>query len=376
MMKTRIDKTAFYIESHFAEKLTRETLAGMAELNPEHYSRLFKKYKGQSPVDYLNSQRIQAAKLLLQRPDLTISQVARTVGFEDPYYFSRRFRLHMGIAPSVYKQQLQLRVVAVDYYGHLRALGIRPVGANPGMVGLQGLLSDWSKDAADIGIDEFPYFDSVAVEKLKPDVVCVPVSWMGRGQSEALVIEVDDRKDPLYNQFSVIGSALGLKKQVEDWLRVYEERARFLRGKLHIRMKEQTIAILRVRADYIQIYGNCIMGYPIYKSLALTPPNKLSKQFEINQDYHSTVISLEELPFYPADHLIVVVQPDEESRRLWTSIQASPIWADFPAVGKNNVYKVDVHRWLAYDPISIMAQMEEAAALLGARDEEKSEDRA
>ncbi|MFC3804381.1 AraC family transcriptional regulator [Cohnella sp. GCM10012308] len=54
--------------------------------------------------------------------------IKRSVGFDDPYYFSRRFKLQMGIAPSAYQSQSRMRVVAVDFYGHLRALGIRPVG--------------------------------------------------------------------------------------------------------------------------------------------------------------------------------------------------------------------------------------------------------
>ncbi|WP_072327892.1 MULTISPECIES: helix-turn-helix domain-containing protein [unclassified Paenibacillus] len=354
------------MEANFGERLTREKLAQLAGLRPEHYSRLFKQYKLKSPIDYLTELRIQAAKLLLRRRDLTVRQVARAVGFEDPYYFSRRFSLHTGMAPSEYKRQPQLRVVAVDYYGHLRALGIRPVGVSAGMVGLKGLHADWSEDAVDIGIDDFPYYDLAAVERLQPDAICVPVSWMKREQSEALLVEADTKKDPLYSQFKVIGAALGLDKQVEDWLRMYEERSSALRRRLEARMGGQSIAILRIRTAYIQIYGNEIMGYGVYKSLGLTPPPKLAKQFEINGNYHSTVISLEELPFYHADHLIVVVQPDEETEQLWMDIQKSSVWLDFPAVRKGHIYRVDVHRWLAYDPLSIMAQMEEAAELLGA----------
>lgn len=366
LLKDRIEETALYMEAHFGDRLTRNQLAQMAGLNPEHYSRLFKTYKGQSPVDFLTELRIQAAKLLLQRPGITVKQVGRMVGFDDPYYFSRRFKLNTGAAPSAYKQEKPLRVVAVDYYGHIRALGIRPVGVSAGMVGLRGLLADWSDDALDVGIDEFPYYDSDATDQLKPDIVIGPPSWLQRGQCGAKVIEVDDKKDPLYIQFKAIGSALGLERQVEEWLRNYEERALELRNRLFRKMEGQTIAVFRVRADFLQMYGNQIMGYSLYHSLGLTPPYKLAKQFEINGSYHSTVINLDELPFFRADHLIVVVQPDEETRQVWADIQESSVWLSFPAVRSGNIYQVDVHQWLAYDPLSIMAQMEEAAVLLGA----------
>lgn len=88
-----------------------------------------------------------------------------------------------------------------------------------------------------------------------------------------------------------------MERQVEEWLRNYEERALELRNRLFRKMEGQTIAVFRVRADFLQMYGNQIMGYSLYHSLGLTPPYKLAKQFEINGSYHSTVINLDELPF-------------------------------------------------------------------------------
>lgn len=57
-----------------------------------HLSRVFRRTNGVTPVGYINAVRIERAKMLLRDTDLSISQVAYRVGFENPAYFSRLFR--------------------------------------------------------------------------------------------------------------------------------------------------------------------------------------------------------------------------------------------------------------------------------------------
>ena len=65
----------------------------------------FKKWAGRSPVDYRNELRTTAAASLLRSTNLSISEVALRVGFEDPYYFSRVFKKNTGISPAAYRQK-------------------------------------------------------------------------------------------------------------------------------------------------------------------------------------------------------------------------------------------------------------------------------
>lgn len=75
--------------------------------SPNHFRRLFKEQCGCSPLQYYNLLKIQKAKeLLLQHKSImTIQEIARQCGFEDPYYFSRLFKKIAGCSPMQYYKQ-------------------------------------------------------------------------------------------------------------------------------------------------------------------------------------------------------------------------------------------------------------------------------
>lgn len=97
-----IERTIEYMVNHYKEAITLEQLAVMAGLSPSHYSRLFKRYTSHSPIDYLVHVRMDRAKELLLLSDYRLKAVARSVGYQDEYYFSRLFKKITGIAPSEY----------------------------------------------------------------------------------------------------------------------------------------------------------------------------------------------------------------------------------------------------------------------------------
>ena len=59
----------------------------------------FKEWSGTSPVKYRNGMRIAAARSLLLNSNLTVSEIASEIGFDDPYYFSRIFKKLTGLSP-------------------------------------------------------------------------------------------------------------------------------------------------------------------------------------------------------------------------------------------------------------------------------------
>jgi AraC-like DNA-binding protein len=78
-------------------------LATAACVSPSYLSRVFRKQYGRGPSAALELIRLERARTMLTRSNLTISQVARACGFADPLYFSRRFRAAHGIAPRAYR---------------------------------------------------------------------------------------------------------------------------------------------------------------------------------------------------------------------------------------------------------------------------------
>lgn len=83
--------------------LTVKELAAAARLTPNHFTTLFREHVGKPFTDYLVEQRIERAQRLLSNPTLSISEIARQVGFDDPGYFSRRFHQKTGLSPREWR---------------------------------------------------------------------------------------------------------------------------------------------------------------------------------------------------------------------------------------------------------------------------------
>ncbi len=361
--REKVEKTIAYMTEHLSDNMTREQLAAIIHLNPEHYSRIFKKYKGVSPVDYLASLRMEQAKRLLHASSESIRTIARLVGYEDPYYFSRRFKQVVGVSPTGYVRQPGRRVVALDYYGQCMALGVQPVGASSGDI--SDYFQDWTAQTQTVGISSEDKFDLQAIRKLQPDLILTArKEWEEELSSAGPTLFLDMHQDPVYDHLPAIASRLDKNQEALRWIGAYEERAAELRAQLGAGMKGQKVAVLRVRSELLQMYGMMNMGYPLYRGLQLAPPDKISWQSLCNAHYHSSVISLEELAFYGAEHIFVVLEPSEAAEQTWARIQKTEAWSSYPAAVSGNVYVVNAGRWLAFDAISVKEQMGEAARLL------------
>lgn len=94
-----------YIEEHYAEEITLETLASLAGMNPKYFCRFFRQITQRTPIDYLNYYRIECAREQLSTTDTTITEVALNCGFNDISYFIKIFKKYMGITPKQYVLQ-------------------------------------------------------------------------------------------------------------------------------------------------------------------------------------------------------------------------------------------------------------------------------
>lgn len=93
------------IRQHSETSLSLEEAARMSGRSPSTVTRLFKKITGQSFKQYQIAFRLQrAADQLKLRPNSPVADIAASVGFDDPFYFSRLFHKHMGQSPSDYRK--------------------------------------------------------------------------------------------------------------------------------------------------------------------------------------------------------------------------------------------------------------------------------
>ena len=93
------------IDREYAEPLDVEALARGVNLSAGHLSREFRRAYGEPPYSYLMTRRIERAKTLLRRGDLSVTDVCFEVGCSSLGTFSSRFSELVGMSPSAYRQQ-------------------------------------------------------------------------------------------------------------------------------------------------------------------------------------------------------------------------------------------------------------------------------
>lgn len=101
----RLERTRLLMEAWSAEPQTVEELARHACLSREHFIRTFRRAYGSTPHRYLTERRIQKARHLLERTDLSVTEVCLEVGFTSLGSFSSLFRRHVGSPPERYRRR-------------------------------------------------------------------------------------------------------------------------------------------------------------------------------------------------------------------------------------------------------------------------------
>lgn len=101
----RVLRVIEHIGAHIADELDVRRLAEIAHLSPSRLTHLFTEHLGVSPQRYVERERMLLAHQLLDLTNRSIAGIAREVGWDDPLYFSQRFRRFAGTSPSGYRDR-------------------------------------------------------------------------------------------------------------------------------------------------------------------------------------------------------------------------------------------------------------------------------
>lgn len=99
----KLEKTKRLIENEFVHPLNAQNLAEEAGLSLYHFIRLFKKCYGQTPIQMLIARRMVHAQKLLKDSGLSVNEIAACCGFSDLQIFSKAFKKYTGNSPSSFK---------------------------------------------------------------------------------------------------------------------------------------------------------------------------------------------------------------------------------------------------------------------------------
>ena len=93
-----------FICRHYGEPLSLEAIAAAGHVSRSKCCQIFRKYVGQSPVEFLNAYRLKVGRNLLRDTERNVTEIATVCGFSHLSYFSRQFAAAYGRTPREYRR--------------------------------------------------------------------------------------------------------------------------------------------------------------------------------------------------------------------------------------------------------------------------------
>lgn len=363
-----MEQALHYIDTHFHEDVTREQMATMAQVSPEHFSREFRRHTTRTFSAYLTLLRIRTSqnKLLYDMPKL--ENLAQEVGYKEGTYLSRKFKQVVGLSPTAYHHK-QKRVVALNsnHTACLLALGIIPE---------LGVYTTWLENAQRVNADRKLNIYENSVQSLceqvasaRPDVI-IDYNTVNTYKSMlelAPVLAMPFKNMSWREQFRIIATIVNRQPQVEAWLKQYDERICTFNRQLDQQLGDRGTAIvweIDTRSAYC-FHSSFGRGAQIlYEDIGFQYPTKLLKQ-KIDQKGYLEM-EIESIVDYPADHIFITGIPtNTEEKKRMDRLFSSAVWLEMKAVKKKKIYIIDQpDLFFGYDPLSSQAQMDVLMGLL------------
>ena len=98
-----VDSAILYMQEHINESISLNNLSSQFHYSVSRFSNLFKQKTGYAPIDYFVQMKMQKACQQLDFTGSSVKEIAFSMGFDDPYYFSKRFRTIIGMSPKKYR---------------------------------------------------------------------------------------------------------------------------------------------------------------------------------------------------------------------------------------------------------------------------------
>ncbi|WP_339310418.1 AraC family transcriptional regulator [Paenibacillus sp. FSL M7-0896] len=301
-----IDRVLHHIESNYNEDLTREQAAGLAGVTPEHFSRAFRRFTGQTFNQYITLLRIRKAQQRILTGAPNLSTLALEVGYSEGTYLSRKFKQVVGISPSAYHRKSK-SVVSLNFNhtASLHALEVVP---------RLGVYSSWmesmqpvpSRKLLDEGIGSAGLYERLS--SARPDVI---ISYSLPDKSKQLlsvapVIEIPFMQMDWREQFRLIAEVTGRQPQAEAWLSLYDWHCYQANQLLDRRIGDRgTAMVLELGAETAYCFSSSYgRGTQIlYHDLGFRPPLGLVAEGLLDKGYLE--IAFHNIARSPADHIFI-----------------------------------------------------------------------
>lgn len=357
-----VEHTIQYLQNHYMQRITVKQLAEMASVPLWQYTPLFHKLTGKKPLDYLNEIRINRSKDWLMRSDEPLRKIAQRVGFEDEFYFNRRFRKTTGITPRQYANKMRQNNRFMDWTGHevaipeqpqriifhsetfgdLLALGIEAIGGGHSFIA-ESISRERIQSVKDTG---WP-IDVNKLRDMQPDLIIFSSAdeddYMKFSKIAPTV--TFNSFDSLEQRLRTLGVWLNRRKEAEIWLDEYHARAATMWSQLRTEVKTGESASVFIYEHGRRLFVMGTSGFPsaLYHPNGFQPVEAVQKMLDQNEAFIE--ISESRLPEYAGDRLFMLLPVNPVSRQAAEDLMNDPTWLNLPAVKNGYVYILSAREW-------------------------------
>ncbi len=259
------------------------------------------------------------------------------------------------------------RVLTTQYLDAMLALGVKPIGA-PTHVLDNDYLGELQEGVEDIGS---PFSIEKVLESAPDLIISADPEEVEQLSKIAPTVVIPWQYGDVYTQLNEVARILGKEKEADAWLANLNTKAAEGREKI-VRdfEKDEVFSIFMTYGkDDLRLYGARNIGHVFYRLLELTPPPFIQEKLAKDPDFAEFVyddISMEKLPDYAGDHIIMLAydQETKDEGGMFYQIENSALWKNLAAVQNNKVNYIDDDPWFTYAPIAIEKSLDEAIELL------------
>ncbi|MDR3414854.1 MAG: helix-turn-helix domain-containing protein [Nevskia sp.] len=101
----RVQRVQDWLDRHYMEEVNLDELAVRHNMSPRNFIRRFKSASGETPLNYLQKLRVEAAKRLLEKPGLRVDAIAGKVGYRTEAHFRQLFKRYTSYTPAAYRSR-------------------------------------------------------------------------------------------------------------------------------------------------------------------------------------------------------------------------------------------------------------------------------
>ncbi|WP_263705642.1 ABC transporter substrate-binding protein [Shouchella tritolerans] len=334
-----------YIEENPHARISLKTLAGLSGLHPSYLSEKFAQQTGKSVSQYAADVKLTEAKRLIQTTTLPLKDIAHRIGYDDEFYFSRKFKKEVGLSPSQYREKKMLRLAAydLDSLGDLLALRQIPFAAP--------MHPKWTKHYYELYQHEVPVHLSAYranhdwqanMERLidwKPDVLFAKRK-LHEEERDAFTVSIPtfinlSNAGSWKDQFMVVAEALHEQNEAKRFLSNYEETAAACKQLIEKGNTARPV-ILRIAGEAIYLYTNLGIS-SLFHDVGF-------------RDWQQSVarLSLLELKELAPRWLWVLCLHDSQTKAFYEHVRQSEEWNGLPAVRTGQVKHLPSDLWFEY----------------------------